>query len=194
MDCDGNNEISDEEFELYKNTSVQTIEDTNGLLLNTGVVAALILSVFYPLTFTPLEASSDSEDFFSRSALSSFKFVFFLLVLVTVSLSLVSFYCSVRYYTYLSFWLTRRESRMCFLKQVSLKGLAISTQVIIFLTMLSVPFAVVVLISPTAGLVSLIVAISTFVYCYIYFESSVGGTAYKLADEEIRRLFKSQPK
>lgn len=188
MDCDGNKKISDEEFKLYKETTVRTIEDTNGLLLNTGVVAALILSVFYPLTFTPLEASSDSEDFFSGSALSSFKFLFYLLVLVTVSLSLVSFYCSVRCYTYLSFWLTRRESRMRFLEQVSLVGLAISTEIIIYLAILSVPFAVVVQISPATGLVALVVAVLTVVL-FGYFESSVGGTAINLANKEIRRLF-----
>jgi len=88
LDKDGDGKITSEELQRFEETSVKLIDDAATLLTNTGVVSALVLTMFVPIELA--EPSSDTLETFHTGAnvLMYVSFVFDMLV-VTCALVLV---------------------------------------------------------------------------------------------------------
>lgn len=80
LDRDGDGKITSEELQRFEETSVKLIDDAATLLTNTGVVSALVLTMFVPIELA--EPSSDTLETFHTGAnvLMYFSFVFDMLV------------------------------------------------------------------------------------------------------------------
>lgn len=188
MDANGDGKILMKEHEEYQETSKETIEKVNNLLLNTGVIAALILSIFYEFTISGLEVSDASRDYFGVRGIAVLKTAFVVLMTSNIMISLLVLYMSLRLYTYLSFWLSTVSAQMRFLDNAPLVGLSIASQWVIYLSMFAIPCGAAVQLNPGTGLFSLIICFISYLLTH-YFEYKIGfKCAVKLANEEIFQL------
>ena len=66
LDRDGNGRISKEEMDKFLESSKDLMEAVSALCLNSGVLAALFLSILFPMGSGPdlMEASEECKDFF----------------------------------------------------------------------------------------------------------------------------------
>lgn len=190
LDSDGDGDLSAEELEKLDEQIEGNIEKTLNLLLNAGVVSALILSMVFGWTFSPLSFTQDSLDFFGQSVCDWFNYMFILCINTAVFGSFGLIFTTVRMYTHLAFWLTTNESKTKYLSEVSMNIVAAMTLVVINSAVFAIPFGALVAVSPGAGLISTIFAVASFLWLFLYFvEYRIGLlVAMRIAVEETEQL------
>ena len=155
IDADGDGLIPDEEFERYEENAKEHVAGSLNLLLNVGVVAALILSITYPLAIAELTPSDHSSSFFSDSAITGFTTVYYILIISDVLLSLMLIYLSLRVYLYMGFWISETKYKLEYLRKSPIPFIAGSSVWNLRILLMALPFGVVVNTSPHIGIIAL---------------------------------------
>ena len=175
LDADGDGKLTDEELIQLEETSKENVEKTLGLLLNSGVVGALILSMLYSLTFTTVTYQDKSVEFFGERLCDFFYYVMMILINLATASSFILIFFSTRVYTHLAFWLCTTSAKLKYMSEVKLSLVAGLAMIIMFFAILAIPFAAAVLASPGAGLISaIIVGITTIFIFWYYIEFRIG--------------------
>lgn len=100
--------------EAAQEQAEKMIEALLNLYINSGVVAALILSIVYPMLLTPIEYSGQSVDFFGQNICSYFYYAYYSLITMALVLSLSLLFDSIQFYKHMSLWATCLESRVLY--------------------------------------------------------------------------------
>ena len=158
IDADGDGKIPDEEFERYEANAKEHVEGSLSLLLNVGVVAALILSITYPLAIANL-TPSDASSFFSPGAITGFTVTYYILIIADVLLSLMLIYLSLRVYLYMGFWISETKYKLEYLRHSPIPFIAGSSVWNLRILLMALPFGVVVNTSPHIGIIALVLCV-----------------------------------
>ena len=159
IDADGDGLIPDEEFERYEMDAKEHVEGSLNLLLNVGVVAALILSITYPLAIAELTPSDASSNYFSQSAIAGFTITYYILIIADVLLSLMLIYLSLRVYLYMGFWISDTKYKLEYLRHSPIPFIAGSSVWNLRILLMALPFGVVVNTSPHIGIIALVLCV-----------------------------------
>jgi hypothetical protein len=156
-------------------------------LLNVGVVAALILSITYPLCISELTASDAAIGFFSDLTILAFINIYYILIISDALISLMLIYLSLRIYLYLGFWISQPMFKLKFLDKSPLPFICAASVWNIRILILALPFGVAVNVSQYAGVIALVIctsfAISTIVIDWHY-----GRGANNISVDEVKSL------
>ena len=112
LDRDHSGDIGDEELRDYQESAKMIVDANLNFALNTGVVAALLLSVVYPMSFAlqVKEVTFDATPVIN--ALLMLRIIGFGCSHIAVALSFVLLTFSARIYTQISFWMPSLESQI----------------------------------------------------------------------------------
>lgn len=183
LDRNNDGELSSEELERLDDRIDKIVEKALSMLLNAGVVSALILSMVFNWTFSDLSHAQESIDFFGEKCCYVFHVFFIVFVNLAVFGSFVLIYVTVRMYTHLAFWLASSEFKIKYLEKVPINFVGITTIFVIVSAILTIPFGAAVSVSPLAGLISFVLAVICVV-CIGRCDLSYGETAKTFATEE----------
>jgi hypothetical protein len=147
----------------YDDLTKQLVENVSGLLVNMGVVGALILSVFTPLVLTPMELSASSKDFFGEKLTYVFWCGYQLMIVIVVALSLLLVMFTVFHYKHLNFWMPTNDAKLWYLDTFSIVPVIITASLTLIFAFCAVVLGTSCLVSATASLFSM-VALLVFTY------------------------------
>lgn len=108
----GDGTISPEEVQRYKDQSKKLVDAVLSFTLNNGVVAALLLSIVYPMAFQ-FELDFDWSAF---DAQQTSRLLAFLTLLALVLFALILLVLTTRMYTMLSFWMPTLDCQLWFIR------------------------------------------------------------------------------
>lgn len=161
LDDDGNNTLTDDELKEKQDEAKAMVEGYLNLLVNFGVIGALIVSILFSYVVSNFDLSQDSIDFFGDTATRFFKYIFLACVNISVTLSLLLIFRSVTLYKHLSFWMPDLTAQLEWIQQVSITSTVVIAIIIILTAAVSIPFGAAAAISPIAGLISTISVLLT---------------------------------
>ena len=145
------------------------------LIVNLGVIGALILSLLFQFTVVDFTPSMSSTDYFGEYYVTILKYIFITIINISVGLSLSVIYRSVFYYKQLGFWMTTPRAKLIWIERSSIVSLVGSAQIVIISAVISIPFGAASAISPVAGLISLIVMSLIMLIFLIVTEEEIGS-------------------
>jgi len=118
IDKDGSGDVGVDEVEQ---TAGEMSESANGLIINMGVVGALLLSFTFPMVVTPVEVSQSSVDFFGENGVRVLQDIYYgaLILMVALAISLIA--VTVMSYKHLNFWMTSPAMKIWWCQEVSAK-------------------------------------------------------------------------
>lgn len=180
-------DVTIEDIEQFSSHADKLLDSVFNFLLNEGVIAALLLSIFYGFAITPVEASNSSTDFFGEDFCDFLIYVVFILMALSVFLSLGICYTTARVYSMLSFKLQTYQSRIQLLMKIPFYELAVANILLMCLCAYSVPIAAAVAYRPSAGIVGLLLVVGMH-WWMSRVESYVGGTAHLLLEAEVKEF------
>ena len=155
MDTNGNGEVcADEEGVLAEKLT----GDYNNLLVNTGVIGALTLSIVLPIFIDAGETSESSIKFFGDTGVEIIENTFYALSALVLGASLALIHLSVRMYTHLSFWMPRASDKLWYIKEISLVPVIVAASRTILFIAISAPFGAATFVSPLGGLFALLLS------------------------------------
>lgn len=105
------NSASEEEA---KEEAEKLIEALLSMYINSGVIAALILGMVYPILLTPIEYSSQSVDYFGHDICEFLFYIYYSLITLSLALSLSLLFDSIQFYKHLGFWATSLEAKVAY--------------------------------------------------------------------------------
>ncbi|KAL1521775.1 hypothetical protein AB1Y20_021428 [Prymnesium parvum] len=111
LDSDGDGQLSEDEAEQAKSL----VEATLNSHLNVGVVAALVLSVLFPLAYEEKSTLADLAISEHWGTVEWSDLTSFVAVQLAISASAVSVFMSSRMYAQVSFWLPSLEARLWYI-------------------------------------------------------------------------------
>jgi hypothetical protein len=189
LNDDNDGTLSEKEMEKFEETTKESVEKTLGLLLNSGVVGALILSMLFGLSFNSVTYATPSVNFFGNGLCDVIYYLMFIAITISTFGSLLLIFASLRIYTHLAFWLCTTKSKLKYLSEVSMAYIAILANLVLFSAMAAIPFAAAIIVSPGAGLISSIaLLITTLGGIHYAIESKLSKTAIKFSVEEVEEL------
>ena len=97
-----------------KEEAEKLIEALLSMYINSGVIAALILAIVYPILLTPIEYSGQSIDFFGNNVVVFLFYVYYSLITLALVLSLSLLFDSIQFYKHLGFWATSLEAKVAY--------------------------------------------------------------------------------
>jgi hypothetical protein len=103
-----------ESEEAAKEEAEKMVEALLNLYINSGVVAALILSIVYPMLLTPIEYSGQSVDYFGHNICVYSYYIYYCMITSALVLSLSLLFDSIQFYKHMSLWATSLESRVMY--------------------------------------------------------------------------------
>lgn len=186
LDCDCNGVISKKEIEGREEKVKACVDGYLNLLINFGVVAALVCSVLFPCAYNNFDLSSSSIDFFGYTVTLCCKYLFLACVNFSLMTSLGVIHRSVTQYKLLNFWMVSASSKLLWMKQNTLVPLIISVNFAIGCIAISVPLGAAAAISPIAGLISLL-AMAWFWIQY-FFIALAENDSYRLLQNDAKQL------
>jgi hypothetical protein len=130
--------------------------NVTSLLINFGVVGALIVSVVFPLALVPMQLSESSTEFFGNTLTYVFWIAHQILAIVVIVLSVIIIFCSIVYYKLLSFWMFDDESRLWFVQSISVVPIVVFATTLLMCVPAVLVTGVAAFVSPVAALISLI--------------------------------------
>ena len=148
-DKDKDGEVSTEEEEAL---AEKLSSDASNLLTNMGVIAALALSIVFPMIVAAGQPSDDSTAYFGALAVRIFELAFYLLAGVECGISLGAVYYSVRSYTIISFWMPSAQDKIWYIRDISLVPLVLAAIVMVVLAAVAIPCGAAAFVSPLAAL------------------------------------------
>mmetsp|Transcript_21276 Transcript_21276/g.35638 ORF Transcript_21276/g.35638 Transcript_21276/m.35638 type:complete len:266 (-) Transcript_21276:258-1055(-) len=163
MDKDGDGSVSIEELKNGEEQQKESIDQALTLLVNAGVVAALIFSVLYSTALAPLEPSGESTRFLGDICCTVFSYIYYIGVLVSLISSITCIAVSTRMYLHLSVWMATLELKTWYITEKSMVPIINLSNTSIIGASVALPFGVTVNVTPAAGLISIIV-IAVMVY------------------------------
>ena len=157
LDLDGDGNLSDDEIIQSIEEQKKNVDQALNLLINCGVVAALIFSVLYNTVLSPLSASDTSIEFFGDEGITALEVLYEISVISALGFSICNIYCSVRYYLYLSVWMPTIDMQAWFLSERSTVPITFQVNISIILTSIAVIFGIAVNNNPRSGFIALLV-------------------------------------
>jgi len=147
-------DLTDEQKdEIFQNT----VSETSNLLINLGVVGALILSIVFPMSFEDLEESDEAVDFFGERFTRAILHIYHGLIVTCTAVSVITVTASVFFYKHLNFFMVTTEMKIWWLQTISVTPLIHLTSLTLILFPISLPIGAAGKIGPLAGLISLVV-------------------------------------
>ena len=166
----------------------KVVEAHLGLLLNCGVIGALVITLLFSISLAPSDLSDSSMEYFGDSGCTILWYIYYILVVAGFYISCISVMQSISTYKQLSFWMSTTRSKLEYTQKISIVGLIImSTTILPSTIMLAVPAGAAIYISPDAGLISLILLCLSLLYLL----NAVSGSEAKAAallHSELRRI------
>ena len=168
----------------------KVVEAHLGLLLNCGVIGALVITLLFGISLAPSDISETSLEFFGDEGCSVIWYIYYILVVAGFYISCLSVMQSISTYKQLSFWMSTQQTKLEYTQNVSIVGLIIlSTTILPATIMLAVPAGSAIFISPQAGLISIILLFIAFLY--VLHEVSLSeAKATVLLHLELKRILK----
>ena len=111
--ADGNGTIGESELAEFDKMTKRLAADALSFVANTGVVAALLLSVLYPMGFTMI---SIAEQHVNDTAADFFQKASYLCTHVSVAIALMLVYVCARIYNQLTFWMVDNEAKLWYIQ------------------------------------------------------------------------------
>jgi hypothetical protein len=97
------------------------LESFTGLLLNMGVVGALILTMIFPVLLGPeVELSQTAKDFFGDDGAFALRVTYQALLVTCLGVSISVIHRSVRMYTAVNFWMPTPADKRWFIDRFSM--------------------------------------------------------------------------
>lgn len=137
-------------------SSKALIDGYLNLLVNFGVIGALIFSTMFGFTISDFEISTTSVAFFGKALTLGWKYMFLVLVNLSVMLSMFLILSSLQLYKYLGFFMPNEEAQLEWTRVTPITSSVIQTNLVIYVTLVAIPFGAAAAISPIAGLISTI--------------------------------------
>jgi len=146
----------------------KVVESYLGLLLNCGVIGALVITLLFSVAITSQSISDESIEYFTEDGCNTMFNIFFILVTAGFYMSCLTVISSIFKYKQLSFWMANIELKSIYVEKLSLTALIIlATGMLPGSIMIAVPFGSAIFISPVAGLSSLIILLLTAIYNFV---------------------------
>ena len=187
IDVNGDGNVMQEEYEKCEQNSIENINQALGLLLNVGVVAALILSITYPLCISELTASDAATGYFTETTLLAFVLIYYILIVSDALVSLMLIYLSLRIYLYLGFWISQPMFKLKFLDKSPLPFICLASTWNIRILLIALPFGVAVNVGQYAGLIAVVICTS-FAVATVIIDWHYGRGANNISIDEVKSL------
>ena len=115
LDTDGDGTVDANELDAFDGIGQEVVGNVLGFLTNAGVVAALLLSIVYPLMiqFPP---AKDGSATFNPDVLRAFEIGFFVSTYAANALCAMTLYLSARMYMHLGFWMPNTEEQIWYIQ------------------------------------------------------------------------------
>lgn len=143
------------------------VDSYQNMLINYGVIGALIFSVVFGYVAEGVDVSDDSLDFFGYEAMYTFQHVFYFLIYVCIVLSLAILFQSMVQYKQLMFWMPDITSKMTWIKHFSLLQIVAMGESVQTIVVLAIPFGGVLAVSPLAGLLGLLAVFAFSIFGFV---------------------------
>ena len=168
LDANGDGEVGADKLLAYKEKGQKLVDATLALSLNAGVIAALLLSVVFPLAVNPFDPEISETLAFSNETAEIFLLLSYTCWLLMCCISLMTVFVSTRIYTFLSFWMPTLESQLWLLQDSSkwILSLAMFPQFIMWVA----PFALLfsgLAVAGWFGLLGLIPLVGWYTFFYL---------------------------
>jgi hypothetical protein len=142
-------------------------ESFTGMLLNMGVIGALILTMVFPLLLAPeVEPSQSAKDFFTEDGALALRVVYQVLLAACFGMAAIVIFRSIRMYTAVNFWMPTVPSKRWFMDRFTLVPLVILCVVLILSLVLTVLLGASVNASPRLGLMMALCLVAFIVALY----------------------------
>lgn len=179
MDKNGDGNITCAEYEAYMSNAQLMIDKVTNLLLNSGVVGALFISFLYPQLFNNISVSDENQQFFGDTCIEAFFYIYYALLMCSVSSGILLVYFAMRIFIYLNVWLNSLEAKIEYIQLVPFNLIAVLGIWTITFSIWTIPFAVALAIKPGIALLVAIIALFLFFGCNSFllvylFESHAG--------------------
>ena len=191
MDKNGDGKISKHEMEKFQETGKELIDKTLSMILNTGVVGALILSISLQLSMMGIQPSNASTEYFTHQTIRAFTICYYTLVITDACIALTLVFSSLRLYTYLSYWICSYEAKLNFLADSPMQLIAIASMFSVQILFFAIPFGISVVESAEIGVVAVVIC-SFFFFLQWTFEVYYGYKANHFGINEARRMVYSK--
>lgn len=156
VDSDKNGQLTEEEVAAKEEESKSFVDGYLNLLTNFGVTGALFFSVLFGFVVTDITPSEESVEFFGTVGAKWLKYTFLVFVNGSVMMSLLLIFRSIQIYKHLSFWMPDITAQLEYMEEVSITSIVIIANLVVWLSVLSIPLGAATAISPNAGLISTI--------------------------------------
>jgi len=190
LDIDGDGAVTDAEFAMNQTNLESMVNNTTNLFLNASVIAALILSMVYPIPISGLAPSEAAVAIFGETGVKVVFWVFLIDLYTTIMVSWALLVVSMRFYLILNFWMYSLESKIWFLQNIQIAPIILTQQALLTMLCVSLVIGVTVLISPWHGVVFALIAIVVITSVW-YTDSLVSFKAVLKLHSEAGKLTKS---
>jgi len=193
LDVDGDGIISEEESDSM---AKKLTEDSNGLILNMGVIGALFLSILYSYMFDDTKISVDAESFFGPSLIYVLSRCCDFCTIVATVLSLAVVWISVDLYLALNFWTPTAEVRLWYMSNFSTTPLTAPCIAVVILTWIGALMRALVSASQAVGLATLLVMVVVCVltswHMMYFYARSISRLHKDLQDRGVKALTRAR--
>jgi hypothetical protein len=154
-------------FEDNSDDYKDVVDSEVDLLLNCGVIGALVITLLFNSSLQTQEMSDESIEFFTETGCNIIWYMYQILVVIGFFMSCLSVMHSVSTYKLLNFWMPCKDSKKEFTQEISIVHLVrMATMGVPIVIMLAIPFGSCIFISPGDGLLSLLVLMGSLVYFF----------------------------
>ena len=124
----------------YKVSFIEELETENvdkltesylGLLLNCGVIGALVITLLFQVVITSQDFSDASIEYFTEDGCVSMFHIFYILVTVGFYMSIMIVANSIFKYKQLSFWMSKTELKSVYIEKLSIVGLIVLATILL---------------------------------------------------------------
>lgn len=103
----------------------KVVESYLGLLLNCGVIGALVITLLFQVAITSQSFSDASIEYFTEDGCTTMFNIYFILVTSGFYMSCLTVISSIFKYKQLSFWMANTELKSAYVEKLSLTGLIV---------------------------------------------------------------------
>jgi len=189
LDIDGDGVVTDAEFVMNQNNLENMVNNTTNLFLNASVIAALILSMVYPIPISGLTPSKAAIAIFGAGGVKIVFWIFLVDLYATIMVAWALLVVSMRFYLILNFWMYSLESKVWFLQNIQIAPVILTQQALLTMLCVSLVIGITVLISPWHGIVFALIAMVVMTSVW-YADSLVSVKAVLKLHSEARKLTK----
>mmetsp|Transcript_63129 Transcript_63129/g.150498 ORF Transcript_63129/g.150498 Transcript_63129/m.150498 type:complete len:268 (-) Transcript_63129:91-894(-) len=119
LDEDSSGDVSEKELQEQEADVASMLDSAKEFLLTVGVVAALVLSILYPVAFDDQNVHSETEDYFGKDFVDKLTHVHNACIIAGIAASVLLVYLTVRNYIQLIFWMPNQRDQVLFIQTAS---------------------------------------------------------------------------